>query len=216
MRAILQYGWTIAVVAMIGVPTVPTAAQETPAAETVRFVTSDLGNEARYRVREQLAGLEFPNDAVGRTTNVSGMLAVRADGTVDPAVSEFTIDVGSIASDEERRDNYVRRRTLRAEEFPQVVLQPIELRGLAGSVPTEGSGTLELVAELTVMGVTRTTEWAVDVRYRPDGVAGTATTTFTFEEFEIQKPSVARVLSVADEITLEFDFALVRQMGDTR
>src|SRR5690606_34094993 len=34
------------------------------------------GSKAFYRVREQLAGISFPNDAVGTTENVTGVLVI--------------------------------------------------------------------------------------------------------------------------------------------
>jgi hypothetical protein len=39
-------------------------------------------------------------------------------------------------------------------------------------------------------------------------VTGTASTAFTFEDFQITKPRVAVVLSFADTIRLEYDFRL--------
>ena len=40
---------------------------------------------------------------------------------------------------------------------------------------------------------------------------GTATTNFTFEYFDLTRPSVARVLSIEDNIKLELDLTLQRQ-----
>src|SRR5215216_6262618 len=52
-----------------------------PAAPTrLRFVIAPEGNEARYRVREQLAGVDLPSDAVGVTKGVSGQILVESDG----------------------------------------------------------------------------------------------------------------------------------------
>ena len=38
----------------------------------VRYTVATDGNEARYRVREQLLHHDMPNDAVGKTTAISG------------------------------------------------------------------------------------------------------------------------------------------------
>jgi hypothetical protein len=43
----------------------PASAQK---AEGVRLVIAPQGNEARYRVQEQLVGVDLPNDAVGKTS----------------------------------------------------------------------------------------------------------------------------------------------------
>jgi len=40
------------------------------------------GTEARYRVKEQLAGRDLPNDAVGVTQTVKGAIVLGSDGQV--------------------------------------------------------------------------------------------------------------------------------------
>jgi len=186
------------------------SAQAAPAG-TQRFQVAAEGNEARYRVREQLAGVNFPNDAVGATTGVTGQVVLDANGRVRGSESSITVDVTTLKSDRDRRDNYVRTRTLETATHPTVVLVPTELRGLPWPLPASGSITFQLVGNLTVRGVTRSTTW--DVTLQVDGAAltGTARTTFTFEDFTMTKPRVPVVLSVDDTITLEYDLRLVRQ-----
>ena len=43
-----------------------------PATDGLELVVAPDGNEVRYRVREQLVGLDLPNDAVGATSDVTG------------------------------------------------------------------------------------------------------------------------------------------------
>jgi hypothetical protein len=49
------------------------------------------------------------------------------------------------------------------------------------------------------------------VTARSDGpaVVGTATTAFTFKDFNLDQPKVPIVLSVADTLKLEYDFRFV-------
>jgi hypothetical protein len=42
-------------------------AEKSHAGSHVHYVVAPQGNEARYRVREQLVGLDLPNDAIGFT-----------------------------------------------------------------------------------------------------------------------------------------------------
>lgn len=195
----------LAIVALGGVGVAGAAAQST-------WAVAEAGNEARYLVREQLAGLEFPNDAIGRTAGVTGRLVIGADGTVAKDASRFEIDLASLQSDEDRRDNYLRRRTLETETHPAAVFVPTAIRGL--SMPLEGGErTFEIVGDLTIKQVTRPVTWTVTARQADGAVAGTAKTQFTFEEFGLTKPSLARLLSVADEIRLEYDFRLVPEQS---
>jgi polyisoprenoid-binding protein YceI len=65
------------------------------------------------------------------------------------------------------------------------------------------------VGDLTVHGVTKPVTWRVTARAADGAYTGTAATSFTFEEFGMRKPRVARVLSVKDTIRLEYDFRLL-------
>ncbi|HSJ06814.1 MAG TPA: YceI family protein [Longimicrobiales bacterium] len=179
------------------------------AQEAGRYVVAPAGNEARYLVREQLARINFPSDAVGTTTGVEGAITVDGAGRIG-AGSGFTIDLASLASDSDRRDNYVRRNTLQTDEHPSAVFVPTAFSGLAFPLQA-GEAAFRITGDLTIRGVTRPVTWDVTARTAGDGITGTARTSFTFEDFSLDKPRVASVLSVADEIRLEYEFSLVRE-----
>ena len=67
------------------------------------FTVASEGSEARYRVQEQLAQRDLPNDAVGATNNVSGSIVVDHNGAVVPEQSRIVVDVASLESDSTRR-----------------------------------------------------------------------------------------------------------------
>ena len=175
----------------------------------LRYVLASEGNEARYFAREQLAGVSFPNDAIGVTKAMTGTLVLGSDGRIVPTESKFVVDVTKLKSDRDRRDGYVQRRTLETEKYPTVDLVPKEVRGLLASLPDSGSATFQLLGDLTVKGVTHPTVWQVSARFRGDTISGTASTGFTFDDFKMQKPSVSIVLSVDDSLHLQYDFRLV-------
>jgi polyisoprenoid-binding protein YceI len=189
---------------------IETASAFSPDAE-VRLDVLPAGNEVRYRVREQLVGLDLPNDAVGRTNAVTGGISLDQSGTVIASESEFVIQVADLTSDKERRDGYLRRRTLVTDSNPTVVLRPIALRGLTLPLPAAGTRTFDLVGDLTIKGVIRPTTWRVNATFAGDTVSGTASTAFTFSDFLLDQPKVRVVLSVADTIGLEYDFRLLKR-----
>jgi polyisoprenoid-binding protein YceI len=184
----------------------PVAAQA--ADDRMRLTVAAEGNEARFRVREQLARIDFPSDAVGTTSNVTGALVLEADGRVVREASRFTIDMASLTTDSQRRDNYIRRRTLATDTFATAVFVPTELRGLAFPL-RDGEHTFQLVGDLTIRDATRPTTWDVTARVADGVVTGLAKTSFTFADFQMTKPRVGSVLSVEDEIRVEYDFRLV-------
>ncbi len=181
-----------------------------PQAET-RLVLAATGNEARYRVREQLAGVDFPNDAVGATSAITGEIVIGDNGEVIAERSKINVDLRTLKSARDRRDGFIQRRTLETENFPTAELVVTRITGLANPLPTTGQITVTLVGNLTVHGTTRGTTWQVTATASPEGYRGTARTEFTFADFELTKPRVASVLSVDDKIGLEFDFNFERR-----
>jgi polyisoprenoid-binding protein YceI len=176
-----------------------------------RWVLAPQGSEARYRVREQLAGFDFPNDAVGVTSRVSGSLVLGPGGSIVPGESEFRVRLDSLTSDSQRRDAYVRRRTLEVDRYPEAVLVPRRIVDLPSPPPDSGSVSFRLEGDLTVHGHTRPTVWEVSAEFGPGAITGMATTAFPFDTFGITIPQVARVLSVDDNIRLEIQFRMVRE-----
>lgn len=182
-----------------------------PALAGLHLTVAPTGNEARYRIREQLVRVDLPNDAIGKTTEVSGGIGVGTDGKIIPSESKFVVGVGSLKSDRDRRDGYVRGRVLETDQYPTVVFTPTEFRGLPAKLPTSGSHTFDVIGNLTVHGVTRPTTWHVTAEPKNGQVVGSAYTLFTFSDFSMQQPRVPIVLSVADTIRLEYDFTLVEK-----
>jgi polyisoprenoid-binding protein YceI len=189
-------------------PFAPVLKRPTPQ-DTLILILAPQGNEARYRVREQLVNVDFPNDAVGATSAITGQLVLDAQGQVVPGASQFVIDMTTLKSDRERRDGYLQRRTLETEQYPTVTLAPTALRGLPWPLPASGAFSFELEGDLTIKSVTRSVRWQVNATAADGGFSGTAATHFSFEAFELAQPRVSIVLSVENDIKLEYDFRLV-------
>ena len=179
------------------------------AASTWRVV--DGANEVRYRVREQLAGRDLPNDAIGATKQVAGQVVLDESGAIVADASKITVTVTDITSDSNRRDGYVRRRILQTEEYPTVTFAPTAFRELTGAIPAAGERSFAVVGNMTVLDSTRATTWQVNATFADGRVSGTAKTAFTFDDFGINQPRVPIVLSVADTIKLEYDFSFAAQ-----
>jgi len=195
-----------------------TQASETPAApvtspavtgDSLRLVPADSGNEARYRVTEQLADLSFPSDAIGVTSEVTGILVVSSEGGIVPEKSKFVVGLTSLTSDQSRRDNFIKQRTLETNRFPTAEFLPVEAQGLDVAALRAGETAFELVGDLTVHGVTKRVTWQVTAGLNGDALTGTAGTEFKFADFGMTVPSVMVVLSVEDRIRLEYDFNFV-------
>jgi len=66
---------------------------------------------------------------------------------------------------------------------------------------------VHITGDLTVKDQTREVTWDGEIDFAGDGTAsGSVVVEFTFDDFGMNKPSVAIVLSVDDTIRLELDF----------
>ncbi len=185
--------------------TASTATGSDPA-NTIRLVIVPDKSEARYRVREQLASLSLPSDAIGKTSDITGAIVGKPDGTIIPSESKFVVNVQSLQSDRSQRDGFLRRNTLQSDQYPNAVFVAKSTSGLATTLPPANPTTFKLTGDLTIRDVTKEVTW--DVTCQPQGSDQGmchATTTFTFEYFNLNQPRVPVVLSVEDHITLELD-----------
>jgi polyisoprenoid-binding protein YceI len=178
-----------------------------PAGEILFNLVADKSS-ADYRVREQLARLALPSDAVGKTSQISGSVVVKPDGTIDSSLSKFTVDLSTLASDSGMRDGFVGRSILQTGQYPTAVFVPTKVTGLAWPLPQSGQLSFKVTGDLTVKDVTKPVTWDVTGSIKNGVASGTAATTFTFEDFNLNQPSVPVVLSIQDHITLEVTLAL--------
>ena len=165
------------------------------------------GSVARFKVEEELARAGF-KVATGVTQDVAGAIAFAADGTVITDESRVVVMAATLTTDSDRRDGFIRRRTLETGQYPEVVFVPTSMAGLPESL-TGASGTVEytITGDLTVKDQTREVTWDATAEFDGAGnVSGMASVEFTFEYFDMDKPSVAVVLSVDDTIRLEMDY----------
>ncbi len=170
------------------------------------------GTKARYKVREQLAGINFPSDAVGTTETVTGTIVVNPDGSIDASQSKLTVDLRTLKSDQQMRDGFIQNRTLETEKFPTIEFVPRRAVGLPAPLPAgmQAQAGFQLIGDLTLHGVTNEATWNVVATFGNDLVAGRATTTLQFAPFKLTKPTLARLMSVDDKIELEIEFRCKR------
>ncbi|HSW96065.1 MAG TPA: YceI family protein [Patescibacteria group bacterium] len=184
----------------------PSAATATTAAAALSWTVS-ASSKATVRVREQLASLNLPSDAVLVATGAKGAFQVNDDGTFAPG-SQITFDVTSLASDQSQRDSFVKQSVLNTRQFPTATLVPTKATGLTLPLAASAHSTFTLTAKLTIHGTTKDVTFTVDCTRSGGDLVATATLapTVKFGDFGMQPPvAPGRVLSVVDEIKLTVD-----------
>jgi polyisoprenoid-binding protein YceI len=167
------------------------------------------GSVVGYRVREQLAFLSAPSDAVGRTSKVTGSatLSGGADALTVSAAS-FTADVTTLSSDRQQRDDRIHSIGLQSNRYPTakfVLAQPVSVPAGATTGATVNTN---LVGDLTIHGVTKRVTIPVQAHLTGGAIEIAGSLTFPWGDFGMQVPNVGGFVSVTDRATLEFDLHL--------
>jgi polyisoprenoid-binding protein YceI len=187
----------------VGSTGAPSTAPTTTGASGARVFRIDpAGSEVVLKVEEQLVNNAVKNDAVLRTNAVAGQIALLPDGRVAEG-SGVTVDLTTLDSDSEMRDNFIKRNTLKTGEFPSATFVPKQFTGLPDPLPTAGPVTGQLVGDLTVRGVTRPVTLDVQGELSGNRFTGRGTTAFKITDFGMQLPKVPRVASIEDLARLE-------------
>ena len=186
--------------------TAPSAAVATPAAARFAWTVSDK-SKATVRVREQLASLNLPSDAVLVASGAKGAFDLNADGTF-VAGSQITFDVSSLTSDSPQRDNFVKQSVLASRQFPTATFVPSKTTGLTLPLASNGHLAFKLAGTLTIHGTAKDVTFDVDATRNGSSLTATATLspTVKFEDFGMSQPAApGRVLSVVDEIKMTIE-----------
>ena len=183
-------------------PPEATATGASPSGSGNTYTLVPAKSEASFSVREQLAQHDLQNDAIGNTKAISGSITLNPDGTIDSANSKFVVDAASLQTDSAMRDNFFHRNVLQTGQYPQIVFVPTEVSGLPAPLPQSGDVSFKVTGNLTIRDVTRPVTWDVTGTINNGEASGTATTSFTFEDFNLIQPKVPVVLSIVDKITL--------------
>jgi polyisoprenoid-binding protein YceI len=164
-----------------------------------------------YRVRERLASLSADSDAVGRTNAITGSATNASSGsTLSVTTAEFSVDMTSIKSDRQMRDNRLRNDGIQTDSFPtstfkltaSVVLPSGAIAGTAVDVTLHG--------DLTLHGVTKAVDIPAKAQVNGSLIQVLGTLSFPFSDYSINAPNIGGFVAVEDHGTLEFQVNLAK------
>ena len=166
---------------------------------------SATGTFAGFRINEVL-GSVGSTTAVGRTGEVDGELGI--DGSSVSSAS-FTVDLTSITTNESRRDDKVQS-ALATSSFPTATFELTEPIVLGDGAESGSTVTTTATGDLTIHGVTRSVEFALQARLVDDTIVVVGSTDLVFSDYGVSVPTSPAVLSVEDHGTLEVQLLLVK------
>jgi polyisoprenoid-binding protein YceI len=138
-------------------------------------------SQVGYRVNEVLFGQR--KAAVGRTNKVTGTMTI--SGTTVTA-ADLTVDMTTVTSDEDRRDNQFNGRIMNTSQFPTAAFKltsPITLSSTTGPVTVPATGML------TLRGTTKPVTVELKAQRQGAGIAVNGSIPIVWDEWSIPNPS---------------------------
>jgi polyisoprenoid-binding protein YceI len=157
------------------------------------------GSIVGYRVLEVLAGQN--NVAVGRTSDISGTMTVKAS-TVEAA--SFTVQMATITSDQSERDAQFNGRIMDTSAYPTGTLTLTAPIALA-PVPAAGTiKTYHVTGNLTLHGQTRPVAFTLQAERAGGQIEVSGSIPILFADWGIANPSFTGFVTTQNHGDLEF------------
>jgi polyisoprenoid-binding protein YceI len=162
---------------------------------------------ASYSVYENLIFQNKPNnDAIGTTHSVQGNFGIQTG--VSPLVTamNITVDLRTLQTDSEMRDNYVRRNALETDTYPFATFISVTTQGAPTSYSDGQTVHFQLVGNLTMHGKTNKTVFDAQGKIVDKTITGTATSTIYMTDFGIKPPNLADIAISQNKVLITIDF----------
>ncbi len=176
-------------------PTMATQAKETADAVGTEAYFIGEGSKITFTVEEELGRAPIRFDAVITSTGLSGVANLGGEPSV------VTLDLHSLESDQQFRDQYIRSRLF--PDTPEAVVTVEQLPDLPQSF-LDGEDTAGQLDGSLQIGET-VTPLVFDVTARRDGstINVLGKTTFSWDQLGLAKPAARSVVYLADEVRVE-------------
>lgn len=206
----------------VATPTSAPAAQpQQPVAEGARrFVVVPAESRAAYIVSEEFfagalaklgieAGLK---EVTGSTNEVTGELQLKLDDPQNALVSgEFTVNLPTLKTDQDRRDGWIRDNALESNKFPLAKFVATSITNAPANYTDGAEVTFQLLGDLTVRDITQPVTFDVTATLTGDTIKGVATTAMKISSFGFDPPNFANTLTVADDFTIQVELTAKEQ-----
>lgn len=197
-------------------PAQDTAASQAPASDgsTRLFVIDPDASAVRYEVDEEFFGNAVTRlgkklgffHAVGRTSAIQGQLEVDPGPPPQVVAGQFTVDISTLESDDDRRDKKIREEFLESARFPLATFTITQVEGLPAQVQEGETVSFQMTGDMTIREVTKPVTWEVQATLQDGVLSGEARTLIFMKDFGFAAPDIAGWMKVTDGVTLVVEF----------
>ncbi len=162
---------------------------------------------ASYSVYENLVFQNKPNnEAIGTTHSVQGSFKIRSGASPLVAAMNITVDLRTLQSDAQRRDNYIQQNSLQTDTYPNATFVSVSTQGLPASYTDGQTVHFQLTGNLTMHGKTNKEVFDVQGKVVGNTITGTATSTIYMTDFGIEPPNLANIAIAQNKVVITLTF----------
>lgn len=147
--------------------------------------------------------------ASGRTSEIKGFLTLNRADPARSQLSDFTVDLSTLRSDNGRRDDALRQTWLETARYPLAIFTARRLAGFPPNLQEGQAIPFQITGDLTVHQTTRSVTWDVTATLTQEMLAGQAVTLIQLADFGLEPPHLAGILQVTDGVTLTVTFVML-------
>ena len=162
---------------------------------------------ASYSVYENLIFQNKPNnDAIGTTHGVQGSFGVQTGTSPRINAMTITVDLTTLQTDSQMRDNYVRRNALQTDTYPTATFVSVSTQGMPTNYIDGQSVHFQLTGNLTMHGKTNKAVFDVQGKVVGKTITGTATSTVYMTDYGITPPNLANIAISQNKVLVTITF----------
>lgn len=189
---------------------IPAEESEPAVAETGArtFTLAPDRSEVRFVIDEILRGA--PKTVIGANSQVTGQILVDSTNPANTEIGAIEINASSFVTDDNNRNNAIRRFILQTNQYPLVNFVPTEISALPESATAGDSFDFQVTGDLTILNRSNPVTFDLTATVlSTDEIHITGATTINRADFGISIPSVPFVANVGETLALELDLVAV-------
>lgn len=185
----------------------PATGTATSATDLQTFQIVPAQTTASYSVYENLVFQNKPNnDAIGTTHSVQGNFRVRMGASPLIGAMNIVVDLRTLQTDSQMRDNYVRRNALQTDTYPSATFVSVSTQGLPTNVTDGQTLHFQLTGNMTMHGKTNKAVFDVQGKVVGKTITGTATSTVYMTDYGIEPPNLANIAISQNKVLVTLTF----------
>ena len=166
---------------------------------------------ASYSVFENLIFENKPNnDAVGTTHSVQGNFRIRTGASPVVEGMHIVVDLRTLQTDSQRRDDYVRQNALETDTYPYATFDSVSTQGLPVNYSEGDNVHFQLIGNMNMHGKTNKETFDVQGKVQDNMITGKAASTIFMTDFGIQPPNLANVAVSQNKVDITLTFTAKR------